>query len=127
MKNRLKLSILMAVAAGLFWWGCTATKTTASKYVGNWNYIVRNLPDGDIKGIMTISQDGDEYRGNIRSADGSISITVEDLRIENNQLTGHIDYQGMKIDMAGTFDGGEYTGTVSADYNEFPMTAQKVN
>jgi hypothetical protein len=121
-----KLYILILLASGLIWAGCAATKTTASRYVGNWDYIVRNLPDGDVNGIMTISQDGDMYKGDIKSDDGSISITMEDLKIEDDKLSSYFYFQGMKIDMSGEFDGKDFTGAIMVDYNEFPMSAQKV-
>ena len=127
MKNIFRINILLITAAVMIWAGCTATKTTASKYVGNWDYVVRNLPDGDVNGIMTISQEGDGFTGNIKSDDGSISITMQDLKIENNKLTSYFYFQGMKIDMAGEFEGTDFSGAISVDYNEFPMTAQKVN
>jgi hypothetical protein len=127
MKNIFRLNILFILVALLFWYGCAATKTTASKYVGNWDFVVRNLPDGDVNGMMTISQEGDAYTGNIKSDDGSISISMEDLKIEDDQLTSTFYFQGMKIDMAGEFDGGNLAGSISVDYNQFPMTAQKVN
>lgn len=117
----------MILAAGLLWAGCATTKTTASKYVGNWDYVVRNLPDGDVNGIMTISQDGDAFKGNIKSDDGSVSITMEDFKIDENKLTSYFYFQGMKIDMSGEFDGAEFTGSIMVDYNEFPISAQKVD
>jgi hypothetical protein len=127
MKNKFNFNILFILAAVLFWYGCAATKTTSSRYVGNWDYVVRNLPDGDVNGIMTISQEGDAYKGDIKSDDGSISISMQDLKIEDDKLTSYFYFQGMKIDMAGDFDGGNFTGSISVDYNQFPMTAQKVN
>lgn len=127
MKNIFKISIIMILAAGLLWAGCATTKTTASKYVGNWDYVVRNLPDGDVNGIMTISQDGDAFKGNIKSDDGSVSITMEDFKIDENKLTSYFYFQGMKIDMSGEFDGAEFTGSIMVDYNEFPISAQKVD
>jgi len=122
-----KINLILILAAGLIWTGCAATKTTASKYVGNWDYVVRNLPDGDVNGIMSISQEGDAFKGNIKSDDGSISIIIEDLKIEDNKLTGYFYFQGMKIDMSGGFDGADFSGSIMVDYNEFPMSAQKVN
>lgn len=127
MKNIFRITILLMLAAGMFWAGCTASKTTASKYVGNWDYVVRNLPDGDVNGIMTISQEGDGFSGHIKSDDGSISITMQDLTIADNKLTSYFYFQGMKIDMAGEFEGTDFSGSISVDYNEFPMSAQKVN
>jgi len=127
MNTILRIHVLLILAAGLIWAGCAATKTTSSRYVGNWDYVVRNLPDGDVNGIMTISQDGDSFKGDIKSDDGSIAITMEDLKIEDNKLSSYFYFQGMKIDMAGDFNGSEFTGSIMVDYNEFPITAQKVD
>jgi hypothetical protein len=127
MKNFYKVNIILILAVGLIWAGCAATKTTTSKYVGNWDYVVRNLPDGDVNGIMTISQEGDTFTGNIKSDDGSVSITMEDLKIESNKLTSYFYFQGMKIDMSGEFNGADFSGSITVDYNEFPISAQKVN
>ena len=126
MKQYIKINFLLILAAGLIWAGCAATKTTA-KYVGNWDYVVKNLPDGDINGIMTISHDGENFNGDIKSDDGNITITIEDLKIEEDKLSSYFYFQGMKIDMSGEFDGNAYTGSIMVDYNEFPMTATKVD
>lgn len=127
MKNIEKISFSLILLSVLLWTGCAATKTTASKYVGNWNYIVKNLPDGDVKGIMSINQSGDTFTGDIKSDDGNIAIKMEELKIEGGKLSSYFYFQGMKINMDGEFSGNEFNGKVSVDYNEFPMTAQKIN
>jgi hypothetical protein len=127
MKNILKPLVFLIIAAGFFWTGCATTKTKTAKYVGSWDYVVKNLPDGDINGIMEIGYSEDAFTGDIKSDDGNVSIKVEDLKIEEDKLSGYFYFQGMKIYMDGTFDGENYTGKISVDYNDFPMTATKIN
>ncbi len=126
MKKCIKFYLIFTVVAVIIGAGCATTKTTTSKYVGNWNYIVKNLPEGDIRGTMVLSQDGENFSGNLMSDDGSISLKMEDLKIENDNLSSYFYFQGMKIYMDGVFNGDNFSGKVSVDYNKFPVTAQKV-
>ncbi len=127
MKKLLNSSLLLIIIAMFFMAGCATTKSTTAKYVGNWDYVVKGLPDGDITGIMNIDYQEEAFKGDIKSDDGSVSIKVEDMKIEEEKLSGYFYFQGMKININGTFEDNNFIGRISVDYNEFPMTAVKVD
>ncbi len=130
---------LMLPVAIMFFEGCSSSKKTASapastaqtlpvatvtgSYIGTWNFTVTGTPDGDTKGEMIISQAGDILKGMIGSAGGQSEI--KDLKIVNNVLTGLFDYDGMSINMTGTFNGNSFEGKVDAQGYTFPLTATK--
>lgn len=130
---------LMLPVAILFLAGCSSSKKTVSSpatttqnppvasvtgsYIGTWNFTVTGTPDGDTKGEMIISQAGNVLKGMISSSGGQSEI--KDLKIVNNVLTGLFDYNGMSINMTGTFNGNSFEGKVDAQGYTFPMTAAK--
>jgi hypothetical protein len=119
-----KTSYLLIILAGLIWAGCAGTKTSKEDaYIGDWEYLVEGTPNGDVTGVMNISKEGDAFVGKLTSDMGEISLN--DLAIVENKLSANFDIQGMTLDMDGTFDGPQFTGTIGVDYNTFPMTATK--
>lgn len=119
-----KASYLLLILAGLIWAGCAGTKTSKeATFLGDWEYLVEGTPNGDVTGVMNISKDGDTYVGKLASDMGEIQLN--DLSIVEDKLSANFDIQGMRLDMDGTFDGPEFTGTISVDYNSFPVTATK--
>lgn len=130
---------LMLPVAIMFFAGCSSSKKTVSapapttqtppvaavtgSYIGTWSFTVTGTPDGDTKGEMIISQAGDILKGMIGSPGGQSEI--KDLKIVNNVLTGLFDYNGMSINMTGTFNGNSFEGKVDAQGYTFPMTATK--
>lgn len=140
MKNLAKQFLfLLGVTSLLSFGACSSTKKTtaaspastqpaalsnsASSYLGTWSFLVTGTPDGDTKGDMIISQNGNVLKGMISSGVGQSEI--KDLKIVNNILTGVFDYNGMSINMAGTFNGNNFEGKVEAQGYSFPMTATK--
>ena len=136
--------LLMLPISLIFLGGCSSSKKTASapaaatqpatsqqapaavisgSYIGTWSFTVTGTPDGDTKGDMIISQSGNVLKGTISSGGGQSEI--KDLKIVNNVLTGLFDYNGMSINMTGTFNGNSYEGKVEAQGYAFPMTATK--
>lgn len=116
--------------------GCTTTKKTTSSrvptnsgvqasasYLGSWIFTVKGTPDGDTSGEMTISMNGNAFKGIISS--GGVQSDIQDLKIVNNILTGTFYFNGMTINMNGTFSGNSYEGKVDASGYSFPMTASK--
>lgn len=97
---------------------------TAQPAVGAWEYVIRNLPDGDTKGVLHIKKEGDNYVGTIQSDQGSIPL--KNLVIENEKLkSASFQAQGYNIGLSGTFAGDAFTGQISAAGYDFPMTAVK--
>ena len=53
-------------------------------------------------------------------------VPIENLSIEDKNLKGRFYIEGMEIQITGTFEGNTYNGKVTVDYNDFIMTATKV-
>jgi len=117
MKKRNNI-FLIIVAFSLLTMGCAATRST---YVGNWDYTVRNLPDGDLTGLLIIRVEDDGYGCHVQSADGMADFDMEHCAIEDNILTGYYYQQGSRIDVTGTFSEEKLFGTVRIDTYEFPL------
>lgn len=104
-----------------FAYACASSKKAVDISIGEWEYVLKNLPDGDAEGTFTITKDGDTYMGAVHGEQGSMDL--ENVVIENDALVCSFEYSGYTIDMTGTFVGDTFTGKCSVEYNDFPMTA----
>jgi hypothetical protein len=119
-----KVSYLFIVVAALIWAGCAGTKASKeSAYIGEWEYLVEDTPNGDVTGVMVISKVESGYEGKLASDMGEL--LLNNLTIVEDKLNANFDLQGMQLDMTGTFEGPTFSGNISVDYNSFPMTATK--
>lgn len=119
-----KVSYLLIILAGLIWAGCAGTRASKEDAIlGDWEYLVEGTPNGDVTGVMNISKDDDAFVGKLTSDMGEIELN--DLSIIENKLSANFEVQGMTLDMDGTFNGPQFTGTIGVDYNTFPITATK--
>jgi hypothetical protein len=98
--------------------GCAATRST---YVGNWDYLVRNVPDGDLTGLLIIRVEEDGYKCHVLSSDGMADFDMEQCTIEDNILTGYYYQDGNRVDITGAFSEEKLFGTVRFDTYEFPL------
>ena len=99
---------------------CKTSKSTASKYVGEWHYTFE-MEGTEYAAYMTINSVEDGYTGSLTSDMGSVDL--DDLVIEEDKLTATFDIQGYVMDLKGTFDGEVFHGSTSIDGYEFPMEA----
>jgi hypothetical protein len=76
-----------------------------------------------LTGDFVIAKDSDTYTGMLNSSQGSLEL--QDVKIEDGNLSCNFDYSGYKIMMTGKFEGENFTGKLTADYNDFPVTAVK--
>ena len=105
-------------------YGCASSKKVADVSIGTWDYVVKDIPNsGDVGGNFVIEKEGENYAGVLNGEQGPTPL--ESITIEDGKLNCTFDYQGYEIQMEGTFEGTSFTGNVSIDYNEFPMTATK--
>ena len=119
-----KRSYLLIILTGLICVGCAGTKTSKEAAIlGDWEYLVEGTPNGDVTGVMNISKEDDAYVGKLISDMGEV--LLNDLSIVEDKLSANFDIQGMTLNMDGTFEGPQFTGTIAVDYNSFPMTATK--
>lgn len=125
MKN-IPFSIFFISLALLLFGACKSTKSTASTKAktfpaaGMWDYEVTNTPDGDNSGVLTLTPSGDTYIGKINGDAGETELS--DLKIVDKKLTCTFEVQGYEAEIAGDFDGDNFTGKVMVAGYEFPMT-----
>ncbi len=105
--------------------GCATMQPKIDPLVGNWDYTMRYLPSGDAEGLLVLTNDGSGYSGVLETKNGPLEIS--DLIIEDNQIvSGYFIGEGYQVELRGTFEGDEFKGSISAEGNEFPMVAVKL-
>lgn len=118
----MKKAIILFVAI-LSAYACASTKSVSDVSVGTWDYLIKNTPEGDMTGNFVIVKEGENYSGSLNSTQGSIPL--ENVKIEDGNLTSNFSYMGYTVNMSGKFETTTFDGKVSVDYNDFPMTATK--
>ena len=119
MKDFLKRNTILLIVLSTFIFTCKSSKTTESKYVGEWHYTF-DMEGTEYAAYMTINKADDGYTGSFSDIG---SVNLDDLVIEEDKLTANFDIQGYVLDLKGTFDGEAFHGSTSIDGNEFPMEA----
>ena len=92
-------------------------------YVGSWDYIVKDTPNGDVEGVLVIKKEMDTYSALISGEAGELDLSG--FAIEDNALEGTFDYQGYEVTVKGTFSGKMIKGDMGVEYMTFPMEAVK--
>ncbi|CAM9917777.1 unnamed protein product [Chrysoparadoxa australica] len=115
--------IWMIVVIVIVSFSCASSKKATDISVGNWDYTVKGTPNGNVTGYFMILKDGDNYSGSINGNQGSTPF--ETISILDKTLNATFDYSGYPVTMKGAFEGNTFTGTVTVDYNNFPITATK--
>lgn len=102
-----------------------ATKTPVWTPVGNWDYTVKDTPNGDGYGTIIVTEDDDTFKAILRSPEyGDSDIT--NLTISEGQLKGDLFLAGLDMMISGTFEGDVLTGAVDAgQYGQFPLNASR--
>lgn len=117
MIQRVMIFMIVAFIA----YACATSKKAVDISVGEWEYAITGTPDGDKEGTFSIVKDGDSYTGALHTEQGDTNLNK--IVIENDALVCTFDYSGYTIDMTGSFVGDTFTGKISVEYNDFPMTA----
>lgn len=114
----------MILLIALIWSGCATTKSTSSaSYIGDYESLVKDTPNGDATGTFTIRHDGTNYFAKLSSDMGSVDI--HDFKIEGNKITGYFWLESYKIDVNGEITGNEIKGTMGTEGYTFPWTGTK--
>ena len=93
--------------------------------VGTWTYLVETDYE-TLKGTLKFEKDGTGLTGKVYTADGEIfPLSIVEIR-ENNVLYFEleVDYTEYKATM--NIEGKKYTGTISIDGTEVPITGEKL-
>ena len=124
MKRLFNIYAIAAISCACLLYSCAGTKKAkVDPYIGSWEYTAET-PDGNLDVVMKIEKSEDGYSGTLNSNMGSVDI--QNLEIEDGQLTGWFDMQGYELSLKGTFEDTKFTGITSIDTYEMPMNATKV-
>ena len=93
-------------------------------YTGDYEFLVKDTPDGDYTGTMTIKKGDNGYRGKLFTEDTDYEIF--NLQIENNEMTGNFTFQYMDLSFEAKFTGENIAGFIFADGQGFELTGTKV-
>ena len=107
----------------LFTNGCASSRKAVDISIGTWDYEVVLSPEQVLHGWLVISRDGENYTGTINSEEGSLQL--EGLTIEDGKMKCSFFYEGMDVVLTGVFERNTFTGKVTADYEDYPVTADK--
>jgi len=123
MKRFFNVYTLIAIACSFLLLSCAGSKKSkVDPYIGDWEYTAVT-PDRSIEVTMTIVKNEDSYTGTLNSDMGSADI--QDLKIEDNRLTGWFAMESYQLSVKGDFEGNKFTGITSIDEYEIPMNATK--
>lgn len=116
--------IMIFIISSIIIFGCAVSNNMGTdEYVGEWEYIVSDLPDGDETGILVISKIDGVYKGLIQSSQGDIKIN--ELKIENGNLSGSYNDMENDISISAKIEGDSLSGNLGAEGYEFPVKATK--
>ncbi len=104
--------------------GNARAKKAVDPYVGTWNYVVKDTPNGIVEGELIISKASEAYSAIINGEAGEVPL--QDFLIEGNNLKGTFDYQGYEVQVKAMFEGDQLKGNMGVDYMTFPMEATKM-
>ena len=93
-------------------------------YAGNYEFLVKDTPDGDYTGTLTIRKGDNGYEGKLFTE--STNYEILNLKIENNKMTGNFTFQYMDLYFQVEFTGENFSGLIFADGQTFELTGTKV-
>ncbi len=100
-------------------------KIELSTFIGEWNYLVKGTPDGDVEGIIKISHEKGVYIGMVIDHAGN-EYVITNLKIEGNKLKGQIDYQASILQLELTLKDDLITGLILIpDSENLNITAKR--
>jgi hypothetical protein len=102
-----------------------AAAVVSTVILGDWDYTITGTPDGDFKGVLTISSAANVYVAKMVSATGEVPVEKFAFAKETNKITGEIPYNGMSIGLDATMTGEELRGTMFAGGMDFPFNATR--
>jgi hypothetical protein len=122
-----KTHVLLCLAVMFIASSCGSGKTAAKAdpFVGEWNLMVSDTPQGDMPITMMIGKDENgAYTGSFSSDAGNN--TLNNLKIENNEMSATFVYGDMDFDVTGTFAENLFKGYTSGMGADFKTEGKKV-
>jgi len=125
----MKFTIMKKLFIALFVLGIALPSFAGLKVkdvVGTWSYeVVTDMET--LTGTLKFEKNGKELTGQVITDDGQI-IPLSNVQIKENNVLYfemEVDYSLLKSSM--TIEGKKYTGTISTDGGEVPVTGEKID
>jgi imidazolonepropionase-like amidohydrolase len=108
-------------------------KNGTANIAGDWEYT-SDTPAGSSGGTMTISKDGESFKGTITydnpSGNGKASSEMKNISISGNYMTFSFDVaaggMALEVSVSGDVNENKFSGNMSlADFGSFPLNASK--
>jgi hypothetical protein len=93
--------------------------------VGIWNYSVTGTPQGDYKGLMTISKTETGYAAKMSAEGSEIPFDKFEYVKSTKKAAGNFSFQGTPIGYSATLNKDELNGSIDAGGMEFPIVATR--
>ena len=126
MKNTTLRNFALLLALMLAFTSCASTKRAKdphAQYLGNWEYVVQNLPV-DIDGTLVLSKEEGVLKTVMVNPMGDLEI--EGVTIVDGNLKAEFEAQGNIVVLEGKFEGDAYNGFLIVQDTEFVMKANRV-
>ena len=91
-------------------------KNSKEVFEGKWNVKVVGAPQGYQDYVLEIKEDRGEYKVDILFADSRFRIQNRPLALKDGRLTGNIDVDGERVEIAIWEDKGVVQGTARNSY-----------
>ena len=116
------LALMLFVTVSSF-----TTETPAKKFtpVGTWEYSVVGVPPEYETGKMIVTEEESSMKVTM-SLNEYVKAEGEKVIYKNKSLSFIVWVESEEITISGTFDGDQFTGTVSYSEGDFDFTASRV-
>ncbi len=112
---------------------CSTTKTTSKASsktpkvtpAGEWTYSIKETPEGDFSGDMTVTHQENAYTAKMNANGYDLAFDKFSWDEANKSATGEFYYSGISVFFSAKLEGDEMKGTVSAGGMEFPFLATR--
>ena len=93
--------------------------------VGDWDYEIKNTPEGDFSGVMTISLQNEVYTAKLNTAGNELPFEKFNWDATTKTVTGFFYYSGTPVDFTAVLNEEQLTGTMAAGGGEFIFSARR--
>ncbi|RXJ45652.1 hypothetical protein [Gelidibacter gilvus] len=122
-----KSYVLFVLFASLLITNCGSSKSAVKvdPYIGAWNLLIENTPQGNVSATMTITKNTEgAYSGSVNSDVGAFDLY--DIKIMDSKLTAGFMIQGAEFDIIGNFENLLFKGYVSGMGEDYQASGTKI-
>lgn len=105
-------------------YNCGTSKAKVDPFLGTWNMVIEDTPQGDIAAEMTISkEETNDYICQVKSDVGTFNLN--EMVLTDSKIKGNFVAAGMEMTLSGTFEGSDFRGFVSGEGFLFDANGKK--